>query len=188
MPSRPKTPTKKRFPKIIARSAKRASQSRPFPPSSIQVRTRGLPPSNLASLRCCDGRAEQRLLRSCSRRAGNNTRCAASWRAWFAYGATKAAVIGLAKAIAADFIRTSLRANAICPGTIQSPSLDGPIAAVAKSTGKSLGAVRADFVGRQPVGRLGTTAEVAALAVFLASDESSNVTGQPHLVDGGMAL
>jgi 2-keto-3-deoxy-L-fuconate dehydrogenase len=106
----------------------------------------------------------------------------------YAYGATKAAVIGLTKAVAADFIRKGLRANAICPGTIQSPSLDGRIEAVAKNTGKSLKAVRGDFVDRQPIGRLGTTAEVAALAVFLASDESSYITGQPHLVDGGMAL
>jgi 2-keto-3-deoxy-L-fuconate dehydrogenase len=106
----------------------------------------------------------------------------------YAYGATKAAVIGLTKAVAADFIRQGIRANAICPGTIQSPSLDGRIAAVAKSTGKSLKAVRTDFVDRQPIRRLGTTAEVAALAVFLASDESSYITGQSHLVDGGMAL
>ena len=106
----------------------------------------------------------------------------------YAYGATKAAVIGLTKAVAADFIRQGLRANAICPGTIQSPSLDGRIAAVAKSTGKSLKTVRSDFVSRQPIGRLGTTAEVAALAVFLASDEASYITGQSHLVDGGMAL
>lgn len=106
----------------------------------------------------------------------------------YAYGATKAAVIGLTKAVAADFIREGLRANAICPGTIQSPSLDGRIEAVAKSTGKSLKAVREDFIGRQPIGRLGTTAEVAALALFLASDESSYITGQIHLVDGGMAL
>jgi 2-keto-3-deoxy-L-fuconate dehydrogenase len=106
----------------------------------------------------------------------------------YVYGATKAAVIGLTKAIAADFIGQGLRANAICPGTIQSPSLDGRISAVAKDTGKPLKAVRKDFVERQPIGRLGTTAEVAALAVFLASDESSYITGQPHLVDGGMAL
>ena len=106
----------------------------------------------------------------------------------YAYGATKAAVIGLTKAVAADFIREGIRCNAICPGTIQSPSLDGRIEAVAKSTGKSLKAVREDFIGRQPIGRLGTTAEVAALALFLASDESSYITGQAHLVDGGMAL
>lgn len=106
----------------------------------------------------------------------------------YVYGATKAAVIGLTKAIAADFIRDGIRANAICPGTIQSPSLDGRIAAVSKSTGKSLKAVRADFVNRQPIGRLGTAEEVAALAVFLASDEASYITGHAHLVDGGMAV
>ena len=106
----------------------------------------------------------------------------------YAYGATKAAVIGLTKAVAADFIRQGIRCNAVCPGTIQSPSLDGRIEAVAKSTGKSLKAVRADFVDRQPIGRLGTAAEVAALALFLGSDESSYITGQAHLVDGGMAL
>ena len=106
----------------------------------------------------------------------------------YAYGATKAAVIGLTKAVAADFIRDGLRCNAICPGTIQSPSLDGRIEAVAKTTRKSLKAVREDFINRQPIGRLGTTAEVAALALFLASDESSYITGHTHLVDGGMAL
>lgn len=106
----------------------------------------------------------------------------------YAYGATKAAIIGLTKAVAADFIRQNLRCNAICPGTIQSPSLDGRIEAVAKNTGKSLKAVREDFINRQPIGRLGTTAEVAALALFLASDESSYITGHTHLVDGGMAL
>jgi 2-keto-3-deoxy-L-fuconate dehydrogenase len=106
----------------------------------------------------------------------------------YAYGTTKAAVIGLTKAVAADFIRQGIRCNAICPGTIQSPSLDGRIAALAKETGKSTDAVRAAFVDRQPIGRLGTAAEVAALAVFLASDESCYITGQPHLVDGGMAL
>jgi len=106
----------------------------------------------------------------------------------YVYGATKAAVIGLTKAVAADFIRQGIRANAICPGTIQSPSLDERIAANAKAAGKSLKAARADFLARQPIGRLGTTQEVAALAVFLASDESSYITGQAHLVDGGMAL
>ena len=106
----------------------------------------------------------------------------------YAYGATKAAVIGLTKAIAADFIRQGIRCNAICPGTIQSPSLDGRVAALAENTGQSVAAVRDAFIARQPIGRLGTTQEVAALAVFLASDESSYITGQPHLVDGGMAL
>jgi 2-keto-3-deoxy-L-fuconate dehydrogenase len=106
----------------------------------------------------------------------------------YVYGATKAAVIGLTKAIAADFIQKGIRCNAICPGTIQTPSLDERIATGAKSTGRSNDAVRKDFVDRQRMGRLGTPEEVAALAVFLASDESSFVTGQPHLVDGGMVL
>jgi 2-keto-3-deoxy-L-fuconate dehydrogenase len=106
----------------------------------------------------------------------------------YAYGATKAAIIGLTKAVAADFIRDGLRINAICPGTIQSPSLNERIEANAKKTGKSLKAARADFIERQPIGRLGTVQEVANLALFLASDESSYITGQTHLVDGGMAL
>ena len=106
----------------------------------------------------------------------------------YVYGATKAAIIGLTKAVAADFIRRGIRVNAICPGTIQSPSLDERIEANAKKTGQSLEAARADFIERQPIGRLGTTQEVANLAVFLASDESSYITGQTHLVDGGMAL
>jgi 2-keto-3-deoxy-L-fuconate dehydrogenase len=106
----------------------------------------------------------------------------------YAYGATKAAIIGLTKAVAADFIKQGIRVNAICPGTVQSPSLDQRIAALARETGRSLEDIRRDFVDRQPMGRLGTPAEVAALAVFLASDESSYITGQPHLVDGGMAL
>jgi 2-keto-3-deoxy-L-fuconate dehydrogenase len=106
----------------------------------------------------------------------------------YAYGATKAAVIGLTKAVAADFIRQGIRCNAICPGTIQSPSFDERVAATADSTGRSLEATREAFIARQPIGRLGTVQEVAALAVFLASDESSYITGQSHLVDGGMAL
>ncbi len=106
----------------------------------------------------------------------------------YVYGATKAAIIGLTKAVAADFIRDGIRVNAICPGTIQSPSLNERIDAVAKKTGKSLKAVRTDFIERQPIGRLGTTQEVANLAVFLVSDEASYITGQAHLVDGGMAL
>ena len=106
----------------------------------------------------------------------------------YAYGATKAAIIGLTKAVAADFIRQGIRVNAICPGTIQSPSLDERIEANAKKTGTSLKAARTDFIERQPIGRLGTTQEVANLALFLASDESSYITGQTHLVDGGMAL
>jgi 2-keto-3-deoxy-L-fuconate dehydrogenase len=106
----------------------------------------------------------------------------------YVYGATKAAVIGLTKAVAADFIKHGIRCNAICPGTIESPSLGERIDAVSQATGRSLDAVRADFVARQPMGRLGTAEEVAWLAVFLASDEASYITGQAHLVDGGMAL
>ena len=106
----------------------------------------------------------------------------------YAYGATKAAVIGLTKAVAADFITKGIRCNAICPGTIVSPSFEERVEAVARQTGKPLDEVRKNFVARQPMGRLGTAEEVAALAVFLASDESSYITGQPHLVDGGMAM
>jgi 2-keto-3-deoxy-L-fuconate dehydrogenase len=106
----------------------------------------------------------------------------------YVYGATKAAVIGLTKAVAADFIKQGIRCNAICPGTIESPSLGERITAVSHETGRSLDAVRQDFVGRQPMGRLGTPEEVAFLALFLASDEASYITGQAHLVDGGMAL
>jgi 2-keto-3-deoxy-L-fuconate dehydrogenase len=106
----------------------------------------------------------------------------------YAYGATKAAVIGLTKAVAADFIKQGIRCNAICPGTIGSPSLDERITALSKQTGRSFDEVQKDFVARQPMGRLGTPSEVAALALFLASDEASYITGQAHLVDGGMAL
>jgi 2-dehydro-3-deoxy-L-fuconate 4-dehydrogenase len=106
----------------------------------------------------------------------------------YAYGATKAAVIGLTKAVAADFIKQGIRCNAVCPGTIESPSLEERIAALAKETGKSSDRIRQSFVDRQPMGRLGTAEEVAALALFLASDEASYITGQAHLVDGGMAL
>jgi 2-keto-3-deoxy-L-fuconate dehydrogenase len=104
------------------------------------------------------------------------------------YGTTKAAVVGLTKSVAADYIRQGIRVNAICPGTIVSPSLDDRIATLAKSTGRSEKAVRQDFINRQPMGRLGTPAEIAALAVYLASDESSYTTGQIHLADGGFAL
>jgi 2-keto-3-deoxy-L-fuconate dehydrogenase len=106
----------------------------------------------------------------------------------YVYGATKAAVIGLTKAVAADFIKQGIRANAICPGTIESPSLEGRIQALSQSSGRSIADVERAFIDRQPMGRLGTPQEVAALAVFLASDESSYITGHTHLVDGGMAL
>ncbi|MFZ3248764.1 MAG: SDR family oxidoreductase, partial [Pseudolabrys sp.] len=100
----------------------------------------------------------------------------------YAYGATKAAVIGLTKAVAADFITKGIRCNAICPGTIVSPSFEERVKVVSQTTGKPLKQVREDFIARQPMARLGTAEEVAALAVFLASDESSYITGQPHLV------
>ncbi len=106
----------------------------------------------------------------------------------YAYGATKAAVIGLTKAVAADFIKEGIRCNAICPGTIESPSLDERISALSKQSGRAIADVQKDFVDRQPMGRLGTPEEVAWLALFLASDEASYITGQAHLVDGGMAL
>jgi 2-keto-3-deoxy-L-fuconate dehydrogenase len=101
----------------------------------------------------------------------------------FVYGSTKAAVIGLTKAIAADFIRNGIRCNAICPGTVQSPSLEQRIAAQGNAE-----KARADFVARQPMGRIGSTEEIAALAVYLASDESSYTTGQIHIIDGGFSL
>jgi len=106
----------------------------------------------------------------------------------YVYGASKAAVIGLTKAVAADFIKKGIRANAICPGTIQSPSLDERIATLAKSQGISEKDARQMFIDRQPMGRLGTAEEMAWLAVYLASDESSYTTGQIHLADGGFAL
>ncbi len=104
----------------------------------------------------------------------------------YVYGTTKAAVIGLTKAMAADFVRQGLRVNAICPGTIQSPSLNDRIATNAKKLAKSTKEVRQDFIDRQPIGRLGTPEEIAAGAVWLASDESSYYTGQTMQIDGGM--
>jgi 2-keto-3-deoxy-L-fuconate dehydrogenase len=106
----------------------------------------------------------------------------------YVYTATKAAVIGLTKALAADFIKRGIRCNAICPGTIESPSLEYRIKVLAKQTGQSIAAVRQGFIDRQPMGRLGKPEEIAALAVYLASDESSYTTGQIHLADGGFAL
>jgi len=106
----------------------------------------------------------------------------------YAYGTTKAAVIGLTKAVAADFIKKGIRSNAICPGTIQSPSLDQRIKDLAASTKTTEAAARQAFIDRQPMGRLGTAQEIAWLAVYLASDEASYTTGQIHLADGGFAL
>lgn len=106
----------------------------------------------------------------------------------YVYGATKAAVVGLTNAVAADFIRRGVRCNAICPGTIQSPSLDDRIATQARELDKPEAEVRQDFIDRQPMGRLGTAEEVAAAAVYLASDESAFTTGTLALIDGGFAL
>jgi 2-keto-3-deoxy-L-fuconate dehydrogenase len=106
----------------------------------------------------------------------------------YVYGATKAAVIGLTKAVAADFIKRGIRANAICPGTIVSPSLDERITTLAAQTKQPVEAVRQAFIDRQPMGRLGTAEEIGWLAVYLASDEASYTTGQIHLADGGFAL
>ncbi len=101
----------------------------------------------------------------------------------FVYGTSKAAVIGLTKAVAIDFIKHGIRCNAICPGTIATPSLEDRIAAQGGTQ-----AVRDAFVQRQPLGRLGTAEEIAALAVYLASDEASFTTGAIHLIDGGWSL
>ena len=99
----------------------------------------------------------------------------------YVYGATKAAVAGLTRAVAADFITKGIRCNCICPGTIETPSMLGRAAA--------LGAGGRDmFVSRQPMGRLGTADEIASLAVYLASDESAFTTGVAHIIDGGWTL
>ena len=103
----------------------------------------------------------------------------------FVYGATKAAVIGMTKSIAADFVTRGVRCNAICPGTVESPSLRERMAALAESTDQTIEQAEAWFVSRQPMGRVGTTAEIAALAVYLASDESAFTTGTAQVIDGG---
>jgi len=101
----------------------------------------------------------------------------------FAYGASKAAVIGLTKAIAADYVRKGIRCNAVCPGTVDTPSLQERINENADPV-----QARKDFVARQPMGRLGTVEDIVGLLVFLASDESLFVTGLAHSIDGGMTI
>lgn len=103
----------------------------------------------------------------------------------FIYGASKAAIIGLTKSVAADYVGQGVRCNAICPGTIESPSLRDRIAAQAQATGQTVAQTEAFFVARQPMGRLGRTDEIAALAVYLASDESAFTTGTAQVIDGG---
>jgi 2-keto-3-deoxy-L-fuconate dehydrogenase len=105
----------------------------------------------------------------------------------FVYGASKAAVIGLTKAVAADFMTRGIRCNAICPGTVETPSLATRIRTQAAQSGKSEDEVRRQFVARQPMGRLGTGEEIAALAVYLASDEAAFTTGSVMIADGGMS-
>jgi 2-keto-3-deoxy-L-fuconate dehydrogenase len=103
----------------------------------------------------------------------------------FVYGASKAAVIGMTKAAAADFVQERIRCNAICPGTVETPSLRERISAQAQASGKDVDEVRAAFVARQPVGRIGSAEEIAWLVVYLASDESAFTTGTIHVIDGG---
>ncbi|GFM84328.1 oxidoreductase [Pseudomonas cichorii] len=106
----------------------------------------------------------------------------------FAYTASKAAVVGLTKSVAADFIGQGIRCNAICPGTVDSPSLRARIAEQAVQQGLSEEQVYRQFVERQPMGRLGTAQEIARLALYLGSDASSYTTGTLHVIDGGMSI
>ncbi|QUG75301.1 SDR family oxidoreductase [Erwinia sp. E602] len=103
----------------------------------------------------------------------------------FAYSASKAAVIGLTRSVAADYVKQGIRCNAICPGTVESPSLRQRIAEQAAAEGRSIDEVYQAFVARQPVGRIGTTEEIAQLALYLASDASSYTTGTVQIIDGG---
>ena len=105
----------------------------------------------------------------------------------FAYGASKAAVIGLTKSVACDFVSAKIRCNAVCPGTVESPSLRRRIADQAEASGRSEAEVMDAFVARQPLGRIATAEEIAALVAYLASDESAFTTGAIHVIDGGLS-
>jgi 2-keto-3-deoxy-L-fuconate dehydrogenase len=105
----------------------------------------------------------------------------------FVYSATKAAVIGMTKAVAADFVTKGIRVNAICPGTVESPSWHERVVNQANLAGVSEAESKQAFIARQPMGRIGKPEEIAALAVYLASDESAFTTGQTHIIDGGWA-
>ncbi|WP_033921947.1 SDR family oxidoreductase [Sphingomonas sp. 37zxx] len=109
-------------------------------------------------------------------------------RGRFAYGASKAAVVGMTKSVAADYVASGIRCNAICPGTIKTPSLLARIEAQAEKTGVSFAETYQGFANRQPMGRLGRVEEIAALAVYLASDESSFTTGTVSVIDGGWTV
>ena len=102
----------------------------------------------------------------------------------FVYGTTKAAVIGLTKSVAVDFMTQGIRCNCICPGTVESPSLETRIKALGEEMG-SYEAARDAFIARQPMGRMASAAEIASLVVYLASDESAFTTGHAHIIDGG---
>jgi 2-keto-3-deoxy-L-fuconate dehydrogenase len=106
----------------------------------------------------------------------------------FVYSASKAAVIGMTKSVAIDFVGRGIRCNCLCPGTVHTPSLDERIAANAAAGAGTVEDVRGAFIARQPMGRLGTPEEIAALAVYLCSDEAQFVTGQAIVIDGGMTL
>ena len=105
----------------------------------------------------------------------------------FVYSATKAAVIGMTKSVAADYVTRGIRCNCLCPGTVHTPSLVERIEAYAAAAG-SVEAAREAFIARQPMGRLGTPEEIAALAVYLASDAAQFITGQAVIIDGGLTL
>lgn len=105
----------------------------------------------------------------------------------FIYSASKAAVIGMTRSVATDYVTKGIRCNCLCPGTVETPSLDERIAANAAAAG-SIDAARAAFVARQPMGRLGTPEEIAALAVYLSGDDAQFITGQAIVIDGGLTL